>query len=60
MKGVKYKQIKEDVDTESLATLMLCSLEGGIMSSKLSHSNRDINIITNYLSKIIDQITIKE
>jgi TetR/AcrR family transcriptional regulator, transcriptional repressor for nem operon len=34
--GIKYKQIKPDIDKEYYATLIIASLEGAIMMSKLS------------------------
>jgi TetR/AcrR family transcriptional regulator, transcriptional repressor for nem operon len=47
--GVRYKQIKADVDKESFACLVIASLEGAIMMSKLKGNNEDIRKVIRHL-----------
>jgi TetR/AcrR family transcriptional regulator, transcriptional repressor for nem operon len=56
--GVRYDQIKSNVDKEFYATLIIASLEGAIMMSKLSGNNSDIKKVTKHLKEQIEQIEI--
>jgi TetR/AcrR family transcriptional regulator, transcriptional repressor for nem operon len=55
--GIKYQQIKPDTNTESLASIIICGLEGGIMTSKLCQNTEDINNIVAHLNHLIDQVS---
>lgn len=55
-KGIKYKQIKSGIDKEFYATLMIASLEGAIMMSKLRGNNDDIRRVLLHLEKQVTEI----
>lgn len=57
-KGIEYKQIKKSVDKNYFATVMIASLEGAIMMSKLTKTDHDINIVLRHLEKMIAEIEI--
>ncbi len=57
--GQKFGQIKKEIDQDYFATVMIASLEGAIMMSKLSKSNRDIQIVITHLEKMIDEVAEK-
>ncbi len=54
--GIKYKQIKAGIDKEYYATLIIASLEGAIMMSKLSENDDDIKRMIKHLDKQISEI----
>ncbi len=54
--GIKYKQIKPGIDKEQYATLIIASLEGAIMMSKLSENDDDIKRMVKHLNKQISEI----
>jgi len=56
--GIKHKQIRPGIDKEFYATLIIASLEGSIMMSKLSNNNDDIKRITRHLEKQLHEIEI--
>jgi TetR/AcrR family transcriptional regulator, transcriptional repressor for nem operon len=47
--GIRYKQIKADTDLEYYATIIIASLEGAIMMSKLRGDNHDIKQVIKHL-----------
>lgn len=47
--GIRYKQIKKDIDPEFYATIILASLEGAIMMSKLCGNNTDVRTVIRHL-----------
>ncbi|WP_276369401.1 TetR/AcrR family transcriptional regulator [Chryseolinea sp. H1M3-3] len=57
-KGIHYKQLKKGIDKELYATLIIASLEGAIMMSKLSGNDDDIKRIIKHLEKQISEIEI--
>lgn len=57
-KGVEYGQLKKSADKEYFATVMVASLEGAIMMSKLSRSDKDIRVVVRHLEKMITEIEI--
>ncbi len=57
-KGIQYKQLKRRIDKELYATLIIASLEGAIMMSKLSGNDDDIKRIIKHLEKQITEIEI--
>lgn len=54
--GIKFGQLKKDIDKEYYATVIIASLEGAIMMSKLSKTNRDIKIVISHLEKMIEEM----
>jgi AcrR family transcriptional regulator len=56
--GIRYKQIKPGIDKEFYATLIIASLEGAIMMSKLRGDNDDIRRVIKHLESVIEQIEV--
>lgn len=54
--GIRFKQIKKDADLEYYATVIIASLEGAIMMSKLRGNNHDIRRIIKHLEGQIKNI----
>ena len=54
--GIKNSQIKPGIDKEYYATVIIASLEGGIMMSKLEGNDRDIRNMINHLRTLLTQI----
>ena len=54
--GILRQQIKPDIDKSALATLIIGSLEGGIMMSKLRGNDEDIRQIIGHLKKQVADI----
>jgi len=57
-KGIEYGQIKKAVDKNYFATVMIASLEGGIMMSKLNRYDKDIRIVIRHLECMVKEIEI--
>lgn len=57
-KGIYYKQLKRNIDKDLYATLIIASLEGAIMMSKLSGNDDDIKRIIMFLEGQIAEIEI--
>lgn len=58
--GMKHGQIKKDTDVNYLSTIIIASLEGAIMMSKLRGNDDDIKRVTHHLEKFIEEIEITE
>jgi len=54
--GVKYGQIKPETDCNGVATVILASLEGGIMMSKLVGSAEDLGQVLAHIREIVKGI----
>lgn len=54
--GIRFKQISKDTDVEYLATIIIASLEGAIMMSKLRGNNHDIKRVIKHLETQIMNI----
>jgi len=54
--GIKHNQLKPDIDKEYYATLVIASLEGAIMMSKLRGNDDDIMRVTKHLDKTLSEI----
>lgn len=54
--GIRYNQIRPDTDKQYFSTLIIASLEGAIMMSKLRGNNDDIRIVIRHLEKQIETI----
>src|SRR4051812_22632376 len=57
-KGIEFGQIKKTIDKNYFATVMIASLEGGIMMSKLTRSDKDIRIVIKHLEGMIKEIEV--
>jgi TetR/AcrR family transcriptional regulator, transcriptional repressor for nem operon len=55
--GVKYGQLKSDTDCPYYATLIIASLEGAIMMSKLELTSVDIHHVCRHLKDLIRTIS---
>ncbi len=55
-KGIQYGQIKPGIDPELYATVIIASLEGAIMMSKLSGEAADIERVVGFLEDQIKAI----
>jgi TetR/AcrR family transcriptional repressor of nem operon len=51
--GKTHKQVGALVNEKLVATIMISTLEGGLMMSKLQNSNSDIEIVVNHLKNWI-------
>ena len=56
--GVKYGQLKPGIDKEYYASIIIATLEGAIMMSKLRGNNEDITLATRHLETVIRDISI--
>lgn len=56
--GIKYNQIRKDVDLQLHASLIIAILEGSIMMSKLRGDNEDIRRATKHLEEQLKLIEI--
>lgn len=56
--GIRFGQLKKDIDKEYYATIIIASLEGAIMMSKLAKSNHDIRTVIKHLDGVISGIEI--
>lgn len=54
--GIRYEQIRKDTDTEYYATIIIASLEGAIMMSKLRGNNHDIKRVIKHLESLLANI----
>lgn len=54
--GIRYGQIKADIDKDHYATLIIAGLEGAIMMSKLRGDNRDIGRVIRHLEMLTKEI----
>jgi AcrR family transcriptional regulator len=56
--GIKYGQIKENIDKEYYATLIIAGLEGAIMMSKLRGNDDDIVRVIRHFEKVVKEIEV--
>jgi TetR/AcrR family transcriptional regulator, transcriptional repressor for nem operon len=56
--GIRYKQLRPEIDRQHYATLIIASLEGAIMMSKLRGNNEDIRRVIVHLEKQIREIEV--
>jgi AcrR family transcriptional regulator len=54
--GIRHKQLKKDIDPDSFATVIIASLEGAIMMSKLRGNNDDVRRVINHLELQLQNI----
>lgn len=53
--GIKHNQINSRIDVKNTAIIMIASLEGAIMMSKLNNSTEELQVITTYLKNYMLQ-----
>lgn len=53
--GKKFGEIKTTVNEELVASILIASLEGGIMMSKLTHTDQDIKNVMLHLKSWIEK-----
>lgn len=56
--GVRFGQLKKTVDIEGFAAVVIASLEGAIMMSKLRGNNDDIRRVTAFLDRQLKEIEV--
>jgi AcrR family transcriptional regulator len=56
--GLRHKQLKKDTDPEYYASIMVASLEGAIMMSKLRGNDHDIKRVVMHLHRLVREIEI--
>jgi TetR/AcrR family transcriptional regulator, transcriptional repressor for nem operon len=56
--GIRFNQLKKNSDVEGFAAVVIASLEGAIMMSKLKGNNDDIRRITNFLDRQLKEIEV--
>ena len=54
--GIRYCQLKPGIDKEFYATLIIATLEGAIMMSKLRGNDQEIRRMTRHLRKMVEEI----
>src|SRR5690349_19800896 len=54
--GIRYGQIRKDIDLQYYATVIIASLEGAIMMSKLRGNNQDIKRVIKHLESQLQHI----
>jgi TetR/AcrR family transcriptional regulator, transcriptional repressor for nem operon len=53
--GKKHNQVKLEINENSFATIVIATLEGGVMMSKLQNNETDITIVVNHLKSWIEK-----
>lgn len=56
--GIRFNQIRADINKEFYATLIIATLEGAIMMSKLRGTDDDIVSVITHLDKVVEEIRI--
>ena len=56
-KGVKAGEFRDDTNARELAYVFFCTIEGGIMFSRVERSREPMKIVVNHLKDKLDQIT---
>jgi TetR/AcrR family transcriptional repressor of nem operon len=56
--GIKYGQLKNNIDKDSYATIVIAALEGAIMMSKLRGNNDDIRKVIRHLEKLTQELEV--
>jgi TetR/AcrR family transcriptional repressor of nem operon len=54
--GIRYKQLKPEIDKDYYATVIIASLEGAIMMSKLRGNNDDIKRVVRHLEMMLKEM----
>jgi TetR/AcrR family transcriptional regulator, transcriptional repressor for nem operon len=56
--GIRFNQLKKNVDVDGFAAVIIASLEGAIMMSKLKGNNDDIRRVTMFLDRQLKEIEV--
>lgn len=56
--GIRFKQLKADIDLDYYSTVIVASLEGAIMMSKLRGNNDDLKTVIKHLETLVSDIEI--
>lgn len=56
--GIKHGQLRKNIEIDEFATLIIASLEGAIMMSKLSGNDEDIKRVIVHLDKQVGTMTV--
>lgn len=56
--GIRHGQLKKGIDKQYYSAVIISSLEGGIMMSRLRRSTHDIKLVILHLEKLLDEIVI--
>lgn len=56
--GIRFGQLKKHCDVDGFAAVVIASLEGAIMMSKLRGNNDDIRKITSFLDRQLKEIEV--
>lgn len=56
--GIRFNQLRKNTDVEGFAAVVIASLEGAIMMSKLKGNNDDIRRITQFLDRQLKEIEV--
>jgi TetR/AcrR family transcriptional regulator, transcriptional repressor for nem operon len=54
--GIRHNQIRKDIDLDYYSTVIIASLEGAIMMSKLRGDNEDIRRVVKHLQMLLKEI----
>jgi TetR/AcrR family transcriptional repressor of nem operon len=54
--GMKNAEIRPDTEPEELATLVISSLEGALMMSRISGTNEAMRIVQKHLNRLLDDL----
>lgn len=54
--GIRHKQLRRDIDKDFYATIIIASMEGAIMMSKLRGNNDDIRKVVRHLREQIQNL----
>jgi len=47
--GVKYKQLKKDINADAFASMMISSIEGAIVLMKVTNKSHHLDRVLDYL-----------
>jgi hypothetical protein len=56
--GIRYKQLRPNINKQYYATIIIASLEGAIMMSKLKSSDEDIKHVLKHLESLVQEIAL--
>ncbi|NOU88605.1 TetR family transcriptional regulator [Paenibacillus sp. LMG 31460] len=57
LKGVEDGEFRSDLDTESVASFLFSSIEGGIMASRLTHDNKHVSYAKRNIELLLTTFT---
>jgi len=57
-RGIKRQEIKDDVDAEEIAIIMISMIEGAFMQAKVTNEMKSLKIAMTFLEKIITDLKV--